>query len=97
MFPSFGYSPDHSTLIQWVYNAADIGGSKVIWAWDMGADQNRELIQYYKDRHVWLVQPDTQPVAVTPYSLAEQQAAPIAEHQRMLSSMAQEHTHEVIR
>ncbi|HUZ03924.1 MAG TPA: hypothetical protein VMU62_01105 [Acidobacteriaceae bacterium] len=91
------YSSDCNPIDEWVYNAADIDHSKVIWAWDMGAAQNRELIDYYKGRKVWLVQPDTQPATVSPYSVAEQQAAPIAEHQRMLSSMAQEHTHEVIR
>ena len=91
------YSADHNPIDEWVYNAADIDGSKVIWAWDMGAAKNRELIQFYKNRKVWLVQPDTQPVAVTPYFLAEQEAAPIEEHQRMLSSVAQEHTQEVIR
>lgn len=61
------YSPDHQPLDEWVYNDADIDRSKVIWARDMGAAENEELIRYYKDRTVWLVQPDTNPVSVTPY------------------------------
>lgn len=61
------YSENHNTLDEWVYNAPDIDASKVIWARDMGPEQNLELIHYYKDRHVWLVQPDTQPVSLTPY------------------------------
>jgi hypothetical protein len=68
------YSADHNPLDEWVYNAADIDHSKVIWAWDMGAAKNRELIQYYKDRHVWLVQPDSNPVTILPYSVDEPQA-----------------------
>jgi hypothetical protein len=26
------------------------------------------LIRYYKDRQVWLVQPDTKPVTLSPYA-----------------------------
>lgn len=59
---SDGYNPTR----EWVSNAADIDNSKVIWARDMGAAANRELIEYYKGRHVWLIQPGT-PASVTPY------------------------------
>lgn len=61
------YSAEHQPLDEWVYNAADIDRSKVIWARDMGAAENEELIRYYRDRTVWLVQPDANPVLVTPY------------------------------
>ena len=61
------YRPDHEILEEWVYNGADIDGSKVVWARDMGAAKNQELIDYYKDRRVWLVEPDEKPVRVTPY------------------------------
>ena len=39
----------------------------VVWARDMGAAKNQELIDYYKDRRVWLVEPDEKPVRVTPH------------------------------
>jgi hypothetical protein len=52
------YSLGHNSLDEWVYNAADIDGSKVIWAREMDAANDVELIDYYKDRKVWLVQPD---------------------------------------
>src|ERR1035437_1103736 len=68
------YSPDHSVYDEWVYNAPDIDGSKVIWAREMDAANNLELIRYYQDRHVWLVRPDTQP-QVSPYPMPEQEAA----------------------
>jgi hypothetical protein len=69
------YSPEHNSLDEWVYNAADIDNSKVIWARDMSEAENLELIRYYKDRTVWLVQPDIKPASVSLYpSLAQQSA-----------------------
>jgi hypothetical protein len=61
------YSPDHNVLDEWVYNAADIDSSKVIWAQEMDEAENLELFHYYKDRTVWLVEPDTKPAKVSPY------------------------------
>jgi hypothetical protein len=52
---------------EFVYNRADIDGSPIVWARDMGAQQNRELIDYYHDRRVWLLQPDLKPMSLTPY------------------------------
>jgi hypothetical protein len=62
------YRPDHEVLEEWVYNEADIDGSKVVWARDMGTAKNQELIDYYKDRRMWLLEPDEKPVRVTTYS-----------------------------
>jgi hypothetical protein len=62
------YPPDHNPLDEWVYNAADIDNSKVVWAREMDEVKNLELIHYYKDRTVWLVEPDTQPAKVSLYS-----------------------------
>lgn len=64
------YSPDHDCQMEWVYNGADIDDSKVVWARDMGAAKNQELIDYYKERRMWLVEPDEKPVRVTPYANA---------------------------
>lgn len=61
------YSSHHNSIDEWVYNAPDIDHSKVIWAREMDPAKNRELIQYYKDRKVWLVQPDLNPAKVSPY------------------------------
>jgi hypothetical protein len=62
------YSPNHSSLDEWVYNSADIDNSKVVWAREMDEAENLELIRYYKDRTVWLVQPDTRPASVSLYA-----------------------------
>jgi hypothetical protein len=72
------YFPGHVPLDEWVYNWADIDGSKVVWAREMSAADNLELIHYYHDRKVWLVEPDEQPATVSPYPMQEQ--LPAASH-----------------
>jgi hypothetical protein len=52
---------------EWVYDAAKINESRVIWAREMDPASNLELIRRYSNRRFWLVQPDTIPAAVTPY------------------------------
>jgi hypothetical protein len=61
------YPLDHNPLDEWVYNAANIDSSKVVWAREMDEAENLELIHYYKDRTVWLVQPDAKPAQVSLY------------------------------
>lgn len=61
------YSPAHSPIDEWVYNSPDIDNAKIIWARDMDAADNAVLLRYYKDRTVWLLQPDNNPVSLTPY------------------------------
>lgn len=63
------YSDNHNWFDEWVYNAPDIDSSKVIWAREMDDASNLELIRYYKDRKVWLVQPDLQPAGLSPYPM----------------------------
>jgi len=53
--------------MEWVYNRADIDNAKIVWARDMGPTDNAELIRYFKDRSVWLLQPD-ESLQVRPYS-----------------------------
>jgi hypothetical protein len=66
------YTPNHYPLDEWVYNGADIDNSKVVWAREMDAADNKELIDYYRDRKVWLVEPDLQPATVSPYPSSAQ-------------------------
>jgi hypothetical protein len=61
------YAVDHDPLHEFVFNRADIDGSFIIWARDMGDAKNRELINYYPDRRVWLLEPDSPRLKVTPY------------------------------
>jgi hypothetical protein len=61
------YWPSHIFQEEWVYNAADIDASRVVWARDLGAAENEQLIRYYPSRSVWLLEPDADPPRLTPY------------------------------
>jgi len=63
------YDPGHDPLDEWVYNAPDIDHSKVVWAREMSPAEDLALTRYYRNRTVWLVEPDANPVRVTPYPL----------------------------
>jgi hypothetical protein len=65
----YGPAHDPGRLPEWVYNMADIPGAKVIWARDMGEDENARLMNHYRHRRVWLVEPDRPPVRLEPYRL----------------------------
>lgn len=70
------YSSMHDPLEDWVYNAADIDASKVIWARDEGCQANSELTKFYKNRTVWLVQPDDPARVIRPYAECQSASAP---------------------
>jgi hypothetical protein len=61
------YSASHSPDQEWVYNAADIDASKVVWAREMDPKSDAELIDYFKDREVWLLNADSKPQHVVAY------------------------------
>jgi hypothetical protein len=66
------YSPDHYALNEWVYNSPNLDNSKIIWAREMDAATNQELIRHYPGRRVWLVQPDLPGEShLQPYPYAE--------------------------
>jgi hypothetical protein len=52
------YGHKHSPNQEWVYNEADIDRSKVAWAREMGRDRDRALLEYFQNRHVWLLSVD---------------------------------------
>jgi hypothetical protein len=66
------YSQQHYPLNEWVYNSANIDDSQVIWARESDVKNDLELIRYYQDRKVWLVEPDSDPAKVSPYQLPAQ-------------------------
>jgi hypothetical protein len=61
------YSPRHIFQNEWVYNEADIDHARIVWARDLGPEQNQELLRYYPDRTAWLLEPDVQPPELKPY------------------------------
>jgi hypothetical protein len=78
------YGRDHRADTEWVYNAAHIDRAKVVWARDMGARDNQELLQYFKNRRVWMLDPDTLPLRLDPLPASSapvdaNQAAPVGD------------------
>jgi hypothetical protein len=61
------YGAGHEPQDEWVYNSANFDTSKVVWARDMSTEDNLELVQFYKNRTAWLVEPDAAPVRMTKY------------------------------
>ncbi|MDP9146979.1 MAG: hypothetical protein M3N22_04925 [Acidobacteriota bacterium] len=66
------YDQDHNIHDEWVYNGAEIDNAKVLWARELDQSQNEKLLNYFKDRQAWLVEPDTDNTALVPYSPPEQ-------------------------
>jgi len=61
------YWPQHR-FQEWVHNAADIDGARIVWARDIGPDENQKLLRYYPGRTAWLLEPDARPPRLRPYS-----------------------------
>jgi len=65
------YAPDHGPHNEWVYNRADIDGAQVVWARDMGEEQNRELLEYFNGRRVWTLYPDAPQPELESYAASD--------------------------
>jgi hypothetical protein len=65
------HGPHPDPTLDWVYNEANIDAARVVWARDMGKDDNQELLTYFKDRRVWQVNSDTVPSQLEPYEAAQ--------------------------
>ena len=60
--PSYGGAQD------WIYNQPDIDHAKVLWARDMGADKNQELVLYFRNRHIWYIDQDDGVIRLQAYN-----------------------------
>jgi hypothetical protein len=58
----------HDVGYEWVYNAADIDHSKVVWIREVPGQDLQPLFDYFKDRKVWLIQPDVYPAELERYA-----------------------------
>jgi hypothetical protein len=54
------YTPRHDIFDEWVYNDADIDQAKIVWARDMGPEEDARLTSYFKNREVWTLDADDQ-------------------------------------
>jgi hypothetical protein len=61
------YFPQHAFQEEWVFNAADIDSSRIVWARDLGAAENRQLLSYYPNRRALLLEPDHETPELSDY------------------------------
>jgi len=61
------YGPEHPSWQEWVFNDADIDSARVVWARNLGADRDRELLDYFKDRRVWVLEVNDENPELVPY------------------------------
>jgi len=52
------YRPGHNFHHEWVYNAASIDTSHIVWAREWTAHSDQELMRYFGDRFIWVVDAD---------------------------------------
>jgi hypothetical protein len=55
------YGEAHPLSNEWVFNGPRIDSQTVVWARDQGK-LNDELIRYFPERRVWIVDPDKKPI-----------------------------------
>jgi hypothetical protein len=63
------YKREHDPLYEWVYNDADIDAAKIVWAHEMSPAENQELIKYFSNRRVWLLEADAKPPRLSEYPI----------------------------
>jgi hypothetical protein len=67
------YGRQHDVHQEWVYNRANIDAAKVVWAREIPGVDIRPLLNYFRGRQVWLVEPETVPPQLSAYSAPQTQ------------------------
>jgi hypothetical protein len=60
------YGPQHM-FHEWIHNDANIDAADVVWAADLGEEEDEKLKAYYPSRSAWIVEPDAKPPRLIPY------------------------------
>ena len=63
------YDASHSFHQEWVYNAADIDASPIVWCRTSESIDDSEVMQYYKDRNFWIASVGRKRVELSRYQL----------------------------
>lgn len=61
------YSKDHNPGEEYVYNEANIDHAKTVWAREIPGMDLKPLFDYFRNRDVWLYEPDKDNEGVSPY------------------------------
>ncbi|MFZ0635722.1 MAG: hypothetical protein WAM08_09395 [Candidatus Acidiferrales bacterium] len=64
------YGKGHDPGREWVYNRADIDHAKVVWAREIPGVDIHPLLDYFRGRHAWLVEPEAIPPRISPYPVS---------------------------
>jgi hypothetical protein len=62
------YSKDHNSGEEYVYNDADIDHAKIVWAREIPGVDLKPLFTYFRNRDVWIYEPDEDDSVVRPYA-----------------------------
>jgi hypothetical protein len=66
------YDASHSFHQEWVYNAADIDASPIVWCRTSESIDDSEVMQYYKDRNFWIANVGADRVRLSRYQPGRQ-------------------------
>jgi hypothetical protein len=61
------YSKDHNSGEEYVYNDSDIDDAKTVWAREIPGMDLGPLLNYFRNRDVWVYEPDKDDSTVSPY------------------------------
>lgn len=63
------YGPQQPDFIEYVYNLADIDGQRIVWARSMDPQTDRQLLDYYRGRQIWLMRANAGGYDLRPYEV----------------------------
>lgn len=52
------YAPDHDVHTEFVFNAADVAGAKIVWLRDPPAAEREGVVSAFPGRRFWVLEPD---------------------------------------
>ena len=61
------YGPVSADAGEWIYNGADLDDAKIVWARDIPGLDIGPLLSHFRDRHIWLAEPDAAIPRLGPY------------------------------
>jgi hypothetical protein len=67
------YPEGYNVHDDWVFNGAEIDSAKLLWARETNPQQNQKLLDYFKDRQIWLIEPEEDNTELIPFPLAAPQ------------------------
>jgi hypothetical protein len=65
------YSKDHNSGEEYVYNDADIDHARIVWAREIPGMDLAPLLSYFRNRDMWLYEPDADDSSVRPYGQSD--------------------------